>query len=125
MNVKIMGADQSTTNKSGNNYIATLQASAARSRLYKLTISPLSGMAVDVYVWAFDLAAGSGSSAAPVAVRLVPAGSADTWDFGPDGSLFQNGIYFACSTVAPTDATTTPTTSGSNKVILKADLRVG
>ena len=125
MNVKIMGADQSVTNVSGANYVATLQATAARGRLYKLTLSPLAGMAVDVYAWIFDLAAGSAASAAPVAVRYVPAAAGGTWDFGPDGSLFQNGIYVALSTVRPTDATTTVTDSGSNKMIIKADVRVG
>lgn len=125
MNVKIMGADQSVTNLSGSNWIGSVQASANRSRLYKVSFSPLDGMAVDVYAWIFDLAAGSSGSAAPVAVRYIPAGVADTWDFGPDGSLFQNGIYIALSTVAPTDGTTTVTTSGSNKLIIKADIRVG
>lgn len=124
-NVKIMGADQSVTNKSGNNYIATAQASASRSRLYKITFSPLAGMTADVYAWIFDTASGSASSAAPVAVRLIPAGLGDTWDFGPDGSLFLNGIYISLSTVAPTDATTTVTASGSNKMLVKADIRIG
>lgn len=125
MNVKLMGADASATNISGTDYIATVQASAARSRLYKVSFGPLAGMAADVYAWIFDLAAGAGSSAAPKMVRYIPAGYADTWDFGPDGSLFQNGIYIALSTVAPTDASTTVTTAGSNKLIVKADIRVG
>ena len=124
MNVKIMGADQSVTNKSDNNFISTVQCPAQRSRLYKLSISPLAG-AVDVYVWVFDLAAGDANSVAPVGVRYVPAGVADTWDFASDGSLFQNGIFIALSTVPPTDATTKVTDAGSNKVILKADIRVG
>jgi hypothetical protein len=123
MNVKIMGADQSVTNVSGNNYTATLQASAVKCKLFKLTISPLAGMAADVYVWAFDLAAGAASSAAPVSFRLAPTGYVDTWDLGEGGALFTNGLYLACSTVAPTDATTTVTDSGANKVILKADIR--
>lgn len=122
--ISIGGADKSVTNVSGNNYVSTLQATTARSFLYKLTISPCSGFAADVYVWAFDTAAGSAASAAPVAVRFVPAGYADTWDLAAGGSLFPNGIYFAVSTVAPTNATTTVTDAGSNKVILKAEVRV-
>lgn len=122
--IRISGADVSVTNVSGNNYISTLQATTAPSLLYKISISPLSGMAADVYVWVFNTAAGSASSAAPVGVRLVAAGVADTWDFASDGSLFTAGIYFAVSTVAPTDTTTTVTDAGSNKVILKADVRV-
>jgi len=126
MNVKTMGADQTATNKSGNNWVAVMQATSTRSRLYKLSISPLAGMAADVYVWIFNVAAGAAAtSAAPVCVRLVSAGVCDSWDFGPDGSLFENGIFVALSTVLPTDATTTVTGSGNNKVILKADLRVG
>lgn len=123
MNVRIMGADTSTTNKSGNNYVATVQVTTSRSRLFKLTLSPLAGMSADAYAWVFDTASGSSSSAAPVAVRYIPAGVCDTLDFGPDGSLFLNGIYVALSTVAPTDATTTVTSSGSNKVVVKADTR--
>ncbi len=119
-----MGADMSRTNISGNDYVSTVQCPAQRSRLYKLSISPLAG-AVDVYVWVFDLAAGVAGSVAPVGVRYVPAGVADTWDFDSDGSLFQNGIFIALSTVPPTDATTVVTDAGSNKVILKADIRVG
>lgn len=120
--IRIAGADSSITNQSGNNYAGALQASAQAARLYKLSISPLAGGG-DVYVWAYDLAAGTVASAAPVAVRYVPAGLADTWDFGPDGSLFANGIYFVVSTVAPTNATTAPTAAGNNQVILKAEFR--
>ena len=123
MNVKIMGADSSATSKSGNNWLDVLQVSSLPAKLHKLTVSPLAGMAADVYVWIFDLAAGSGASAAPVIVRFVPAGLADSWDFGPDGSIFRAGIYLALSSVAPTDATTTTSASGNNKVILKADYR--
>ena len=125
MNVKIMGADQSVTNRSGNDYITNLQVTTARSRLYKLTFSPLAGMAADVYVWIFDNA--TGVLVAPVAVRLVPAGVADTWDFGPDGSLFQSGILVRAASAAPTDATTDATGigAGSNKIIMKADIRIG
>lgn len=126
MNVRIGGADRSLTNVSGNNYVATLQVAAARSRLFKLTFSPLAGMAADVYAWIHDVAAGTTASAAPVAVRLIPNGQADTWDFSADGSLFANGIFISLSTAAPTDATTTTaaTGSGSNKLIVKADYRV-
>lgn len=124
MNVKIMGADQSVTNVSGNNFVATLQASTTRSRLYKLNLAPLAGMAADAFAWIFDTASGSASSAAPVAVVYVPAGVSNTWDAGEGGALFKNGIYISLSTVSPTDATTTVTGSGSNKVIIKADLRV-
>lgn len=125
MNVKIMGADQSVTNKSGNNYVIGFAASTSRSRLYKLSISPLAG-ATDLFVWVFDTAGGSVfTSIAPVAVRFVPAGYADTWDFNSDGSLFQHGIYVALSTVAPTDATTLVTSPSANTVIVKADIRVG
>lgn len=124
MNVKVMGADYSATNVSGNDYASTLQASTDRSRLYKVSFGPLAGMSADVYAWIFDTAAGDSSSAAPVMVRYIPAGVADTWDFGPDGSLFRNGIFIALSTVAPTNAATTVTDAGSNKVIIKADIRV-
>jgi hypothetical protein len=124
MNVKIMGADQSATNVSGNNWVDVKQVTAYAAQLHKLTISPLAGMAADVYVWIFDLAAGAASSAAPIIVRYVPAGLADSWDFGQSGAIFRNGIYLALSTVAPTDATTTATASGNNKVILKADFRL-
>jgi hypothetical protein len=126
MNVKIAGADQSITNlnTAKTHWQDTLQVAAKASRLFKASFSPLAG-AVDIWVWVFDLAAGSASSAAPVAVRLVPAGYADTWDFGPDGSLFTNGIYLALSTTAPTDPTTTPAAAGNDKLLVKVDFRQG
>jgi hypothetical protein len=123
MNVKIMGADQSITNVSGNNYVATLQVATQRTRLYKLTFSPLSGMAAAVYAWVFNTASGSGSSAAPVAVVPIAIGAIAILEFSADASLFTSGVYVALSTVLPTDATTTVTTSGSNKMIIKADYR--
>lgn len=120
--MKIAGADVTVTNKSGNNYVDSLQVLAAPGRLYKLSLSVLAG-AVDVYAWVYDLAAGTTASAAPVAVWFNPAGVSSSWDFGPDGGVFQNGIYVVLSTVAPTDATTAPTLTGNNKNILKADVR--
>lgn len=122
--IKIAGADVTVTNKSGNNYVDALQVLAAPGRLYKLSVSVLAG-AVDVYAWIYDLAAGATTSAAPVAVWYNPAGVSSSWEFGPDGGVFQNGIYVVLSTAAPTDATTTPaaTLAGNNKVILKADAR--
>lgn len=125
MNVKIMGGDESVTNVSGSNYLATLQVTTKRSRLYKVTFSPLSGMAAAVFAWVFNTAAGSGASAGPVAVFPLAIGAGGIWEFSADGSLFTQGIYIALSTVAPTDATTTVTTSGSNKMIIKADFRQG
>jgi hypothetical protein len=121
----IAGADVPVKNKTGNNYVDAVQISAVPAKLHKLTLSPLSGMAVDVYAWIYDLAAGTTASADPDIVRLIPAGLADTWDFGPDGSPFLNGIYVVLSTVRPTDATTTPaaTLAGNNKVLIKADIR--
>ena len=124
MNVKNMGSDQSATNLSGGNYAATLQVTTKRSRLYKLTLSPLSGMAAAVFAWIFDTASGSGSSAGPVAVLPLAIGAGGVLDF-PDGAEFTSGIYVALSTVAPTDGTTTVTTSGANKMIIKADFRQG
>ena len=125
MNVKIMGADQSVKNKTGDNYVSTVQVSTKQSRLYKVTFSPLAGMAADVYVWVFNTAAGSASSANPDCVRYIPFGASDTWDLGEGGKLFTAGIYIALSTVPPTLATTTVTDSGINKLIISADIRAG
>ena len=123
--IKIAGADSVATNSDGSNYAGTLQASEARCFLHKVSFSPLSGMAADVYAWIYDAAAGATSDADPVAVRWIAAGVADTWDPGAGGSLFVNGIYVVLSTAAPTDATTTPaaTLSGADKVILRAEYR--
>lgn len=124
MNVKNMGSDQSKTNKSGNDYVAMLQVSTQRSRLYKLTFSPLAGMAATVFAWVFDLAAGDADSVAPVAVIPMAAAAGGVLDI-PDGAEFTNGIFVSLSTVRPTDATTKVTASGANKMIIKADYRVG
>jgi len=124
MNATILGADTGVTNQTGNNYGATLQATAARSRLYQVTCSPLAGMDADLYLWVFNTASGSAASAAPVAVRPLAQGKGDTWEFGADGALFTAGIYFALGTAAPTDATTTVTSAGNNKCIIQAEVRV-
>lgn len=122
-NVKIMGADQSVTNNNGSAWLDVKQVSTQRSRLYKLSYTVIG--ATDLYLWVFDTASGSGSSAGPVMTRYCPAGLSDTWDFYSSGSLFQNGIYVAASTAAPASPATTPTAAGNNKVIIKLDIRVG
>jgi len=122
-NVKIMGADQAVDNVSGNDYVSTLQVAQQRSRVFKMTFSPLAGMAADVYVWIFDSA--TAATTKPKVVRYVPAGVADTWDPGAGGALFTNGIYVALSTVPPTDGTTVVTGPGNNKIIVRADVRQG
>lgn len=119
--IKIAGADRTVTNNDATNWTPTKQFAAVSARLYKLSVSNLSGSLV--YLWFFDVAAGTASSAAPVMVRPVPEGMADTWDFGPDGGLFGNGIYVCASTTAPTDITTTPTAVANDAVILKAEVR--
>lgn len=125
MNVKIMAADRSATNNTGSQWAAALQVSDGPAHLFKLSFSPCAGMANDVYAWIFDTAAGSGASAAPVGVRLIPAGVADTWDFGAGGVWFPSGIYLRLATAAPTDPTTDTSalSAGANKVIIKADYR--
>jgi hypothetical protein len=122
MNVKIMGADQSVSNSDGLDWKPAKQASTSRSRLYKLSVTALTA---DVWVWIFDTAAGSGSSANPVMARFCPAGLSDSWDFGPDGSLYEKGIYLALASNKPVDGTTTPTAVGDDTAILKAEIRVG
>lgn len=122
-NVKIMGADQSPNNISAGHYVSTLQATTKRSRLYKVSYTNLSG--ADIYLWVFDLAAGTIASVAPVMVRRCPATDADTWDFYSGGSIFQNGIFIAVSTTAPTDATTAPADAGNDAAIVRAEVRAG
>ena len=117
--IRIAGADRTVTNQSGSNYADALQVSARRCRLHKLSVSNIG--AADVYLWFFDSAAAA--TAAPVHVRLVPAGLADTYDFGGDGGLFTNGLYVRAGTADPTDATTAITGAGNNAVIIKADYR--
>lgn len=121
----LAGADVPVKNKTGNNYVDSVQLSDRATKLHKITFSPLAGMAADLYAWIYDLAAGTTASADPALVRFIPAGLADTWDFGPDGSPFLNGVYVVLSTARPTDATTTPaaTLAGNNKLLIKADLR--
>ena len=124
----VRGAETYDDNYNGSNYVAAWQFTTGRSELHKLTISPLSGMAADVYAWIFDTASGSSSSTQPTAVRLIPAGLADSWDMGNGGLRFNNGIYVSCCVGAPVDDSSTPTAigaSGLNKVIVRADYRVG
>lgn len=125
MTIKIGGADTYATNKSGNNYVDSLQVTAAKAQLHLVSFSPLAGMAADVYAWIYDLAAGTTSSAAPVAVRFIPAGLADGVVYNGAGDVYVNGIYIVLSSVAPTDGTTTPaaTLSGNNKVLIKCSYR--
>src|SRR5262245_22515948 len=104
MNVKIMGADDSVTNVSNDHYTANVQVFTGRGHLYKLTFSP-TATSVDTWAWIFDRASASVMTN-PVAVRFIPAGYADTWDFGPDGSLFKLGLGVRLATAPPTDPTT-------------------
>lgn len=120
-NVKIMGADQSVSNNNGTNWKDTKQVSAFRCRLFNLSCYNIS--AVAQFIWIWDLAAGTGASAAPLLVRKILATTHDDWRL-PEGALYFNGLYIAVSTAAPTVITSTPTASGNDTVILKADLRI-
>lgn len=126
---KILGADLSAQNITGNNYVPSLQVSyggstGTRAKLYKVVVSNLT--AADVYLWIFDLAAGNaGTSAAPRVVELCPggAGLCTTLDLS-GGKPFGNGIFLVLSTTAPADATTTPTAVANNAAILDVDYRL-
>lgn len=120
-NVKTIGADRAITNLSGGHWADTVQVSAVKTRVYKISYTNLSGG--DVWLWVFNLAAGSGSSASPDMVRWCPSGLSDTWDFDTDGALFTNGVYIAISQVRPTDPTTTPTAAGNDAAIVRAEIR--
>lgn len=115
--------DESINNVSGGHWTPTKQVTATHTRLFKASFFNLS--AVDLYVWVFNVATGTTASAAPVHVRLVPAGYADTWDLGTTGKLFQNGVFLVVSTAKPTNPTTTPAaTVGSNdQMIMECDVR--
>lgn len=120
--MRVLGADTYKTNVSGNNYVSGLQvATGQRSKLHKVVISNLG--ATDVYLWIFDLAAGSVASTTPRIVELCPAGVCTTLDLST-GKPFHNGIYLFLSTAKPVDATTTPTDAGNNAAILDADYRL-
>lgn len=124
-NVKILGADKSVTNLDpvgAVNYLPQLQVSTGqRSKLFKATISNLG--ATDLYLWIFDVAAGSTASVAPVAVELCPAGVCTTLDFA-NGTPFVNGIYFSLSTANAVNGSSTVTAAANNAAIVKADFRL-
>ena len=120
--IAIQGADVYATNVSGSNYASTKQVSTGqRSKLHKIVVSTIG--ASDVYLWVFDTAAGSSSSAAPRMVCLCPAGVCTTLDL-PTGKPFTAGIYVALSTAAPANATSTPTDAGNNAAIIDVDYRL-
>lgn len=119
---RVSGADRSATNVSGSNYVASLQVATGKCRVHKISVSMLA--ASDRVLWVFDTAAGSSSSAAPVAIIRAPASLDATRDWGLDGSVFGSGCYVVLATAAPTDATTTPTAAASNAAIIKVDYRV-
>jgi len=121
MIVEIQGADQNATNNNGTHWKSAVQVSAKSCHLYKLSLSALTQ--TDVYIWFFDLAAGSSLSAAPVMVRYCPGGSADTWDF-VGGSLFTNGLYIALSSALPVTPASTVTDSGDDAAIIRAEYRI-
>lgn len=119
---RILGADSYKTNVSGVNYASSLQASTGqRSKLHKMVVSNIG--ANDVYLWIFDLAAGSSASVAPRVVMLCPAGVCSTLDLST-GKTFVNGIYLFLSTAAPANANTAPTDAGNNAAIMDADYRL-
>lgn len=118
---RIQGADLYKDNVNGNNWVPMLQVSTGqRSKLHKVVVSNLT---TDAYLWVFDLAAGSGASAAPRMVCLCPGGVCTTLDL-TDGTPFYNGIFLALSTTQPTDATTAPTLSANNAGIIDASYRM-
>jgi hypothetical protein len=123
MNVKIMAGDQTVSNLSGGHWKDSTQVAARSCRLYKASYSNIT--AADYFAWFFNVAAGSGASAAPVQVRPIPPGTADTWDFGDGGKLFTLGCYIVFATGLPTDPTSTPAVVGDDQVIFDADIRVG
>jgi hypothetical protein len=121
--IAIQGADDYAINKTGNNYVSSVQVTTGqRSKLHKTIISNLTD-ATDLYLWIFDLAAGTAASVAPRVVELCPAGICTTLDLST-GKVFKNGIYLILSTTKPADANTAPTDAGNNKGIIDADFRL-
>lgn len=123
MNVKLMAGDQTVNNVSGIHWVDNIQAGGNHTRLYKASVSNLTTS--DYYVWFFNTAAGdSSTSQAPVHVRLLPAGYADTWDFGDGGKLFDLGLFVVIAVSLPASPLTTPTGAGDDAAILDLDLRI-
>jgi hypothetical protein len=126
--MKVLGADLYATNVSGNNYVSSLQApvgqnlSFIRLKLHKVVVSNLSA-ATNVYLWIFDLAAGTAASVAPRVVELCPAGVCTTLDLST-GKPFIKGIYLFLSTTSPANANTAPADAGANAAIMDVDYRL-
>lgn len=118
------GPDRSVTNLNAGAtaWDSSKQLSDQRSAVSKISITNLT--AGVIYLWIFDLAAGSTASVAPVGSRRVPAGLSDTWDFYESGAYFANGLYVLVSTAAPVTPASTFTDAGSNAAIVKADFRM-
>ena len=116
-----MGADLYANNASGGNYTQALQVSTGRrSMLHKIVVSSLT---TTVYLWVFDVTAGSSASVAPRMIMEVPGGVCATLDL-QSGTPFVNGIYVALSTANATNASSTVTAAASNAAILDVSYRL-
>lgn len=119
--MRVLGADQYATNKSGNNYLPLLQVSTGqRSKLHKVVVSNLNS---DSYLWIYDLAAGTIASVAPRMMVFCPGGACTTLDLST-GKPFVLGIFMVISSAPVVDATTVPASSGNNNSILDVDYRL-
>jgi hypothetical protein len=119
----MQGADQYAVATNGLLYLTTYQfTTGQRSKLHKVIVSNLTS-GTPLYLWIFDLAAGTSTSVAPRIVCLCPAGICTTLDL-TDGSPFVNGIFIAMGTNNCASPQTQVTAPATNTAIIEADYRL-
>ena len=109
MNVHIKGADTLATNKVDTNYAGGgHQYTTAKTMVFGVTLSVLSGTDSDRFLWLYDLAAGATTSKGPVAILACPAGMTAALPVPSTGMPFHNGVYGVLVKTDPADADTAP-----------------
>jgi hypothetical protein len=121
-NPRAIGADQTITNISGNDYTAAVQVSTKACQLFSLDAGPGTA-AADTYLWLYDTAAGTTSSAGPKIVQIVKSGNSLHVEWS-QGIPFSNGLYIGIATDAPTAANDTRTAAAANVMSVAAGIRI-
>lgn len=130
--INLAGADTTTNNRSGDDYVAAVQLTTARTKVFSLVGMVRTAVGADRVFYLFDTAAGIAletpdetcTTDPKVPPLTVGYGLTGALDLGSGGMVFTNGVYLVVATDEVADAVTAPSAASANDAIVTVALKV-